>query len=171
MEAQQHRPQGHGYEEDQDELVVRGDKVGLKTALDDDPNAPKEQKIASNYQSKVTDPTGANKEEAGTTTTVQSFEKMSVKEETKPEKGAGADQEGKSKLTDRGVSMKDYFAEKFKPRDEDKALSEVISGKLSGRKDKTEGSEEAKPTEVKKPVSWGTPKASADEQRDAAVRW
>ncbi|KAK4339229.1 hypothetical protein RND71_040691 [Anisodus tanguticus] len=133
MEAQQHHPQDHAYE-DQDEVVL-GEKVGLKTALDDDPNAPKEDNTASNYQSKVTDPTGANSEEAGTTPLVQSFEKMSVKEETKPEKGA------ESKLTDRGVSkMKEYLAEKFKPRDEDKALSEVISGTLSGQKVKTVGS-------------------------------
>ncbi|MCD7471669.1 hypothetical protein HAX54_012264 [Datura stramonium] len=59
MEAKQHRPQGHAYEEDEDEIVGQGSKVGLKTALDDDPNAPKQDKSASNYQSKVTDPTGA----------------------------------------------------------------------------------------------------------------
>lgn len=171
MEAQQHRPQDHGYEEDQGELVVQGNKVGLKTTLDDDPNAPKEEKTASNYQSKVTDPTGANREEVGSTPLVQSFEKMSVKEETKTEKEAGADQEGKSKSTDRGVSIKDYFAEKFKPRDEDKALSEMISGRLSGRKDKThEGTEQAKPTEeVKKREGLGTQKGSADERRDEAA--
>ncbi|XP_060197026.1 low-temperature-induced 65 kDa protein-like [Lycium barbarum] len=137
MEAQQHRPQGHAYEE------VLVDKVGLTTALDDDPNAPKDEKASSNYQSKVTDPSGVNNEEAGTTPLVQSFEKMNVNEETKPEKGAGEVQEGKmsTKSTDRGVSkMKEYIAEKFKPRDEDKALSEVISGTLSGQKDKTVGS-------------------------------
>uniref|UniRef100_M1CY00 Low-temperature-induced 65 kDa protein n=1 Tax=Solanum tuberosum TaxID=4113 RepID=M1CY00_SOLTU len=86
---------------------------------------------------------------------------MSVKEETKPEKGA---------------SMKNYLAEKFKPRDEDKALSEVISGKLAGRKDKTEGTEQAKPTEkvkenstekMEKPEGVATQKGSTDEQRVA----
>ncbi|TMW82057.1 hypothetical protein EJD97_006931 [Solanum chilense] len=124
MEAQQYRAN----EKDEDELVLEGDKIGLKTKLEDDPNAPKEDKSASNYQTKVTDPTGAtDSEEVGATPLVESFERMSVKEETKPEKG---------------VSMKNYLAEKFKPRDEDKALSEMISGKLSGRKDKTEGSEQ-----------------------------
>ncbi|KAH0767861.1 hypothetical protein KY285_003732 [Solanum tuberosum] len=157
MEAQQYRAN----EKYEDELVVEGNKVGLKTALEDDPNAPKQDKSASNYQTKVTDPTGANSEEVGTTPLVESFEKMSVKEETKPEKGA---------------SMKNYLAEKFKPRDEDKALSEVISGKLAGRKDKTEGTEQAKPTEkvkekstekMEKPEGVATQKGSTDEQRVA----
>lgn len=58
-------------------------------------------------------------EEAGTTPLVESFEKMSVNEEVKSEK---------SKSSDKGVSMKEFLAEKFKPREEDKALSEVISG-------------------------------------------
>ncbi|KAJ8574389.1 hypothetical protein K7X08_026194 [Anisodus acutangulus] len=59
---------------------------------------------------------------------------MSAKEETKPEKGA------ESKSTDREVSkMKEYLAEKFKPREEDKALPEVISGKLSGPTAATHG--------------------------------
>ncbi|WMV07503.1 hypothetical protein MTR67_000888 [Solanum verrucosum] len=159
MEAQQYRAN----EKYEDELVVEGNKVGLKTALEDDPNAPKQDKSASNYQTKVTDPTGANSEEVGTTPLVESFEKMSVKEETKPEKGA---------------SMKNYLAEKFKPRDEDKALSEVISGKLAGRKDKTKGTEQAKPTEkvkekltekMEKPEGVATQKGSTDEQRAATV--
>ncbi|KAK6802720.1 hypothetical protein RDI58_000503 [Solanum bulbocastanum] len=149
MEAQQYRAN----EKCEDELVVEGNKVGLKTALEDDPNAPKEDKSASNYQTKVTDPTGANSEEVGTTPLVESFEKMRVKEETKSEKG---------------MSMKNYLAEKFKPRDEDKALSEVISGKLAGRKDKTEGTELVKPTEkVEKPEGVATQKDSTDEQRAA----
>ncbi|OIT29561.1 PREDICTED: low-temperature-induced 78 kDa protein-like [Nicotiana attenuata] len=129
-------------------------KIGLPTVLDDDPNAPKdrpEDKTSSNYQSKVTDTTGANKEEAGTTPLVQSFEKMSVNEGIRAEKGAGevggTEEEGKSKATtDKGVSMKKYLAEKFKPGEEDKALSEVIAGTLSKHKDKTEGREEEKPT-------------------------
>ncbi|XP_049387735.1 low-temperature-induced 65 kDa protein-like [Solanum stenotomum] len=159
MEAQQYRAN----EKYEDELVVEGNKVGLKTALEDDPNAPKQDKSASNYQTKVTDPTGANSEEVGTTPLVESFEKMSVKEEIKPEKGA---------------SMKNYLAEKFKPRDEDKALSEVISGKLAGRKDKTKGAEQAKPTEkvkekltekMEKPEGVATQKGSTDEQRAATA--
>ncbi|XP_010326274.2 low-temperature-induced 65 kDa protein-like isoform X1 [Solanum lycopersicum] len=150
MEAQQYRAN----EKDEDELVLEDDKIGLKTKLEDDPNVPKEDKSASNYQTKVTDPTGANSEEVGATPLVESFEKMSVKEETKPVKG---------------VSMKNYLAEKFKPRDEDKALSEMISVKLSGRKDKTEGSEQVEPTETEKPEGVATQKGSTDEQRDAAA--
>lgn len=57
MEAQQYRAN----EKDEDELVLEDDKIGLKTKLEDDPNAPKEDKSASNYQTKVTDPTGASK--------------------------------------------------------------------------------------------------------------
>lgn len=60
-----------------------------------------------------------DREEAVSSPLVESLEKMSIKEETKAEK---------SKSSDKGVSMKDYLAQKFKPRDEDKALSEVISG-------------------------------------------
>nr|XP_016501610.1 PREDICTED: low-temperature-induced 65 kDa protein-like [Nicotiana tabacum] len=142
----------HGQGKVEDE-GAQGTKIGLPTVLDDDPNAPKdrpEDKSSSNYQSKVTDPTGANREEAGTTPLVQSFEKMSVNEGIRAEKGAG-EEEGKSKATDnyKGVSMKKYLAEKFKPGEEDKALSEVIAGTLSKHKDKTEGTdqeEEAKPT-------------------------
>ncbi|KAK4363099.1 hypothetical protein RND71_018340 [Anisodus tanguticus] len=44
--------------------------------------------------------------------------------------------------TDKGVSIKEYLAEKFKPGEEDKALSEVISCSLSRQKEKTG---EAKP--------------------------
>ncbi|CAN4087773.1 unnamed protein product [Withania somnifera] len=56
--------------------------------------------------------------------------------------GNEAEHEGNTKATDKGVSMKEYLAEKFKPGEEDKALSEVISGSLSRRKEKTG---EAKP--------------------------
>lgn len=60
--------------------------------------------------------------------------------------GADAEQhEVKTKATDKGVSMKEYLAEKFKPGEEDRALSEVISGSLSRQKDRTEETEEAKP--------------------------
>lgn len=142
----------HGQGKVEDE-GAQGTKIGLPTVLDDDPNAPKdrpEDKASSNYQSKVTDPTGDNKEAAGITPLVQSFEKMSVNEGIRPEKGAGevggTEEEGKSKATDKGVSMKKYLAEKFKPGEEDKALSEVIAGTLSKHKDKPEGTEEEKPT-------------------------
>lgn len=43
-------------------------------------------------------------------------------------KGHDAEHEGNTKATDKGVSMKEYLAEKFKPGEDDKALSEVISG-------------------------------------------
>ncbi|KAM3320024.1 low-temperature-induced 65 kDa protein [Capsicum chacoense] len=56
-----------------------------------------------------------------------------------------AGHEGNTKETDKGVSMKEYLAEKFKPGEEDKALSEVISGSLSRQKEKTEETGEAKP--------------------------
>ncbi|KAK4350839.1 hypothetical protein RND71_030152 [Anisodus tanguticus] len=59
--------------------------------------------------------------------------------------GDDSEHEGKTKETDKGVSMKEYLAEKFKPGEEDKALSEVISGSLSRQKDKTEETGEAKP--------------------------
>ncbi|KAJ8771395.1 hypothetical protein K2173_026572 [Erythroxylum novogranatense] len=39
---------------------------------------------------------------------------------------------------DKGVSVKDYIAEKFRPREEDKALSEVISDALHRRKEKAD---------------------------------
>ncbi|NP_001312853.1 low-temperature-induced 65 kDa protein-like [Nicotiana tabacum] len=54
--------------------------------------------------------------------------------------GVDAEHEDKTKATDKGVSMKEYLAEKFKPGEEDKALSEVISGSLSRQKEKTEES-------------------------------
>ncbi|KAJ8536767.1 hypothetical protein K7X08_035168 [Anisodus acutangulus] len=59
--------------------------------------------------------------------------------------GDDSEHERKTKETDKGVSMKEYLAEKFKPGEEDKALSEVISGSLSRQKDKTEETGEAKP--------------------------
>lgn len=48
-------------------------------------------------------------------------------------------EEGNNVRTDKGVSIKEYFAEKLKPGEEDKALSDMISGTLSSRqKEKTE---------------------------------
>ncbi|XP_009626657.1 low-temperature-induced 65 kDa protein-like [Nicotiana tomentosiformis] len=58
--------------------------------------------------------------------------------------GVDAEHEDKTKATDKGVSMKEYLAEKFKPGEEDKALSEVISGSLSRQKEKTEETGEEK---------------------------
>ncbi|CAN4085920.1 unnamed protein product [Withania somnifera] len=59
--------------------------------------------------------------------------------------GHDADHDGNTKTTDKGVSIKEYLAEKFKPGEDDKALSEVISGSLSKQKHKTEETGEAKP--------------------------
>ncbi|KAF3955893.1 hypothetical protein CMV_018939 [Castanea mollissima] len=42
---------------------------------------------------------------------------------------------------DKGVSMKDYFMEKFRPSDEDRALSEVISDALHKRNEEPEKAE------------------------------
>ncbi|KAL2550407.1 low-temperature-induced 65 kDa protein-like [Forsythia ovata] len=53
--------------------------------------------------------------------------------------------EGVAKGNDKGVSVKDYLAEKFRPSDEDKALSESISGALHKKKGETERTEEGKP--------------------------
>lgn len=55
---------------------------------------------------------------------------------------------GTTNGADRGVSMKDYLAEKLRPGDEDRALSEVISETLQKRKEepRTED-EEAEKTE------------------------
>ncbi|XP_050221274.1 low-temperature-induced 65 kDa protein isoform X2 [Mercurialis annua] len=47
---------------------------------------------------------------------------------------AGNEGEISAKGQDKGVSVKDYFAEKLKPGDEDKALSEVISEALNKQK-------------------------------------
>ncbi|KAK4734514.1 hypothetical protein R3W88_008775 [Solanum pinnatisectum] len=60
------------------------------------------------------------------------------------ENRGGVDAEHEVK-TDKGVSMKEYLADKFKPGEEDRALSEVISGSLSRQKEKTEETGEAKP--------------------------
>ncbi|XP_055825892.1 low-temperature-induced 65 kDa protein [Solanum dulcamara] len=68
----------------------------------------------------------------------------SVYEKVAGENRGGANAEHKVK-TDKGVSMKESLAEKFKPGEEDRALSEVISGSLSRHKDKTEETGEAKP--------------------------
>ncbi|XAR53586.1 hypothetical protein NMG60_11022199 [Bertholletia excelsa] len=56
-------------------------QLGTLTALEVDPQAPKGQPEPSNYQSKVTDPTGAGGEEAGMTPMLHSFEKMNVYDE------------------------------------------------------------------------------------------
>uniref|UniRef100_A0A3Q7FHG5 Low-temperature-induced 65 kDa protein n=2 Tax=Solanum lycopersicum TaxID=4081 RepID=A0A3Q7FHG5_SOLLC len=57
---------------------LQGHKFKVLTGLEEDPNVPKDYPNPTNYQSKVTDPTGANNEEAGVSPLVQSFEKMGV---------------------------------------------------------------------------------------------
>ncbi|CAA2981594.1 Hypothetical predicted protein [Olea europaea subsp. europaea] len=52
-----------------------------------------------------------------------------------------------TKGTDKGLSVKDYLAEKFRPGDEDKALSEAISSALHKKKGETGKSGEEKPIE------------------------
>ncbi|CAI9762416.1 unnamed protein product [Fraxinus pennsylvanica] len=50
-----------------------------------------------------------------------------------------------TKGTDKGLSVKDYLAEKFRPGDEDKALSEAISSALHKKKGETGRTGEGKP--------------------------
>lgn len=50
-----------------------------------------------------------------------------------------------TKGTDKGLSVKDYLAEKFRPGDEDKTLSEVISSALHKKKGETGRTGEGKP--------------------------
>lgn len=52
-------------------------------------------------------------------------------------KQQGSDEPG-AKGEDRGVSMREYVAEKLKPKEEDRALSEVISGALHKRKEESD---------------------------------
>ncbi|RDY12793.1 Low-temperature-induced 65 kDa protein [Mucuna pruriens] len=49
----------------------------------------------------------------------------------------GAETKNEAKEQDKGVSVKDYLAEKLRPGEEDKALSEVISEALHKRKEET----------------------------------
>lgn len=81
---------------------------------------------------------------AGAGSTVMAKVQGSATGVTGHENRGGVDAEHEVK-TDKGVSMKEYLAEKFKPGEEDKALSEVISGSLSRQKDKTEETGQAKP--------------------------
>ncbi|KAF8413152.1 hypothetical protein HHK36_001127 [Tetracentron sinense] len=52
--------------------------------------------------------------------------------------GEGPESEGGVKGADKGISVKEYLTEKFKPSDEDKALSEVISEAMHKRKEEPE---------------------------------
>ncbi|KAK9291845.1 hypothetical protein L1049_019795 [Liquidambar formosana] len=74
----------HGQEENQGQH--RG-YLGRSTVLKEDPHAPKDRPEAhtpANYQTKVTDPTGAGGKEAGITPILRSFGKMSVYDEPEP---------------------------------------------------------------------------------------
>ncbi|OIT21700.1 PREDICTED: low-temperature-induced 65 kDa protein-like [Nicotiana attenuata] len=77
---------------------------------------------------------------AGAGTTVMAKVQGTATGVTGHESRGDVDAGHETKATDKGVSMKEYLAEKFKPGEEDKALSEVISGSLSRQKEKTEES-------------------------------
>ncbi|KAK2973098.1 hypothetical protein RJ640_023028 [Escallonia rubra] len=70
---------------------------------------------------------------------------------------------GDKKGPDKGVSVKEYFAEKLRPGDEDKALSEVISDALHKRKEENgkDGPEEGKPV-TDRPLSETISQAVSD---------
>ncbi|KAI3458154.1 hypothetical protein Pfo_014817 [Paulownia fortunei] len=67
---------------------------------------------------------------------------------SKVQRGGGVEDEGGdavAKGTDKGVSMKEYLAEKFRPGDEDKALSEVITDAFHKKKEVMRGTGEEQP--------------------------
>lgn len=71
---------------------------------------------------------------------------------SKVQRGGGAEHEGRDtvgKDTDKGVSVKEYLAEKFSPGDEDKALSEVITDAFQRKKEgiRRRGEERVKESE------------------------
>ncbi|KAK3017597.1 hypothetical protein RJ639_004831 [Escallonia herrerae] len=70
---------------------------------------------------------------------------------------------GDQKGPDKGVSVKEYFSDKLRPGDEDKALSEVISDALHKRKEETgkDGPEEGKPV-TDRPLSETISQAVSD---------
>lgn len=116
--------------ETRDTQVTGGDKDATKTNSS--------TALAQKYASTVTEKLAPVYEKvAGAGSTVMA-------KVTGHENRGGANAEHEVK-TDKGVSMKEYLAEKFKPGEEDRALSEVISGSLSRHKDKTEETGEAKP--------------------------
>ncbi|RYR06705.1 hypothetical protein HN51_071641 [Arachis hypogaea] len=77
---------------------------------------------------------------------------------------------------DRGVSVKDYFAEKLRPGDEDRALSEVISETLHHKRNKEEenvvhkrGEEEEEEHERRKKIPMGKVTESEEVKRRLGV--
>lgn len=69
----------------------QGFRISALEGLEEDPDAPKNQPGAmppSNYETKVTDPTGKGGEEIGITPLLRSFHKMSVYDESEAKSGA-----------------------------------------------------------------------------------
>ncbi|KAJ8554442.1 hypothetical protein K7X08_025120 [Anisodus acutangulus] len=124
-----------GTEEDssKSQVTTGGDKDATKTTSETE----LAQKAASTVAEKLAP---VYEKVAGAGSTV-----MDKVQGTESRGGGDVEHEGKIKETDKGVSIKEYLAEKFKPGEEDKALSEVISCSLSRQKDKTEETGEAKP--------------------------
>ncbi|KAF3432992.1 hypothetical protein FNV43_RR24094 [Rhamnella rubrinervis] len=91
--------------------------------------------------------------------------------------GAGSEAEkSEVKGQDKGVSVKDFLAEKLRPGDEDRALSEVISDSLHKRKQEPEESESGPPMgevtqseEVTKRLGTGDEKSERQERDEPAT--
>ncbi|KAG8381334.1 hypothetical protein BUALT_Bualt06G0111600 [Buddleja alternifolia] len=91
--------------------------------------------------------------------------------------GAGGEHEGSGDMkgADKGVSVKEYFVEKFRPGDEDKALSEVITDAFHKKKEGVSKGMEDKPpmgrvTESEEVVArLGTRQENKREGEDALV--
>lgn len=120
-------------EETRERGVTRGDKDATKTTS----ATALAQKAASSVAGKFAP---VYEKVAGAGGTVMAKVQGTATGVTGHENRGGADA-GREVKMDKGVSMKEYLAEKFKPGEEDKALSEVISGSLSRQKDKTEETE------------------------------
>ncbi|XP_027117412.1 low-temperature-induced 65 kDa protein [Coffea arabica] len=84
-----------GARNDNENVGPQGFRIGALEGLEEDPQAPKNRPgevLPSNYQTKVTDPTGKGGEEVGITPLIQSFNKMGVYDESVPKSESG--QEG-----------------------------------------------------------------------------
>ncbi|XP_074282129.1 uncharacterized protein LOC141606748 [Silene latifolia] len=99
--------------------------------LERDPHAPRdvgERRHAENYQSKVIDPTGRGGEELGVTPIIHQLGKMNIHDDST--RTSDSDVKTGQAAAAKGVSVKEYLAEKLKPSEEDKALSKVITEAL-----------------------------------------
>ena len=119
---------GYGEKDDRGvhESTTTGDNSGSKQSS----AAGNGKKIAATVTEKLT-PVYGKIAEAGTTV---------VSKRQGPKTTSGSENESGNGTTgqDRGVSVKDYWAEKLRPGEEDRALSEVISGALHKRKQEAE---------------------------------